>query len=761
MNVRFKPLKLFRRLASSRPGPSKSPRSSRPMLQQLEDRRLLSGNVQFQLFGSIDLQSYAGVGFQENQVGSMTVSVNGQPDPKKGDFQAQIHWGDGTSSQGVLIYEGSDPAGAQYLIKGSHVYQKAGDDFPVTFTVTGPYDSSATLEPDNMDSAEVWSMPSGIPGTQPPATANPTAPSNVVIQLQGSLGLTSYAGVGFEENQVATIQVLVNGQPDKTLSDFHAQINWGDSASWTSGDLVYQSSDAGGAIYLIKGSHVYQNAVPNIPVVVYVTGPDGTSASLIPSEVNSSQVWAMPGSFPGTQPPSTPKSMPPANVQINLAGSYGLTFTAGVGLQENDVGNMTVSVNGEADPNLSDFHAQINWGDSASWTSGDLVYQGSDGGGAHYLIEGIHVYQKPGEHIPIVVYVTGPDGTSASLSPSDLDYADVAPNPNGLSLGSLAPTQWNANETGYHGTIAVSGGSGGYKDLEVKGLPQGLSAGISSSTLNGHQSGTITISGTPTQIGTFPLQVSLEDGKGHPLDGTYSLAIGYTSAAGYVAETNAANPASGAVTKVSGSWTVPTVSGISGAQAAVWVGMDGYTAGSNTIEQIGTTGYVQPNGKVIYQAWYEMYPAGLVEITPAQLSISHGDKISASVTYDPPTSKTPGSISMMIMDNSTGKSFPVGPFTVSSAIQRSSAEWVVEDPQDPSGTYPYGLYPLANFGTVTFSSASATINGVSGPINDPSWQSQSIDIVSSGGTIEATTSALTTTGEGSAATNGFTVTYRP
>ena len=391
--------------------------------------------------------------------------------------------------------------------------------------VTGPDGTSATFGSNDIDYAEVLAMPSGIPGTQPSATANPTAPADVQIQLSGGYTLNSYAGVGFQENQVATMQVQVNGQADATLSDFHPQINWGDSASWTSGDLVYQGTNGSWADYIIKGSHVYQRADSNIPIVIYVTGPDGTSATFGSNDIDYAEVLAMPSGIPGTQPSATANPTAPADVQIQLSGGYTLNSYAGVGFQENQVATMQVQVNGQADATLSDFHPQINWGDSASWTSGDLVYQGTNGSWADYIIKGSHVYQKPGTNIPIVLYVTGPDGTSATFDSNDIDNADVAPNPNGMSLGNLTPTQWNLYEPGYDGTIAVSGGSGGYKDLEVNGLPTGLSATLSSSTVNGQQSGTITVSGTPTQSGTFTLQVSLEDGNGNPLNGADSLTI--------------------------------------------------------------------------------------------------------------------------------------------------------------------------------------------------------------------------------------------
>ena len=88
------------------------------------------------------------------------------------------------------------------------------------------------------------------------------------------------------------------------------------------------------------------------------------------------------------------------------------------------------------------------------------------------------------------------------------------------------------------------------------------------------------------------------------------------------------------------------------------------------------------------------------------------------------------------------------PQTQSPAPQRSSAEWIVEAP-----TVGGNIAKLANFGSVTFTSASATINGVTGPINDSSWQSQAINIASSRGSLEDTTSVLTDSG------TSFVVTY--
>jgi Putative Ig domain len=66
--------------------------------------------------------------------------------------------------------------------------------------------------------------------------------------------------------------------------------------------------------------------------------------------------------------------------------------------------------------------------------------------------------------------------------------------------------------------LAVSGGTGTYSNLQVTGLPPGLSASISGST--------IAITGTPTQSGTYAnIVVSLQDSNNDQGGGTFSLTI--------------------------------------------------------------------------------------------------------------------------------------------------------------------------------------------------------------------------------------------
>jgi len=201
----------------------------------------------------------------------------------------------------------------------------------------------------------------------------------------------------------------------------------------------------------------------------------------------------------------------------------------------------------------------------------------------------------------------------------------------------------------------------------------------------------------------------------------------------------------GAVTSVAGSWIVPTIqAGRGTAYSAEWVGIDGFT--SPTVEQIGTEADLM-NGTPQYYAWYEMYPKGYVTVP---LTIHAGDAISAAVS-----SLGGGSFGLTITDATTGQH----PYTTTQSLpntQLSSAEWIVEAPSS------FNVLPLANFGTVTFSGAKATIAGTTGPINNPAWASEvnQIDMVASrSNPTTDTTSVLTTSG--TPATSSFSVTSTP
>jgi hypothetical protein len=214
---------------------------------------------------------------------------------------------------------------------------------------------------------------------------------STVLQFQGLDTISSFAGVGFQENPVANLQAQVNGAPDTNPADFQAQISWGDNGV-SGGDLVYTGSANGFADYIIKGSHTYQQTNGNISVSVTVTGPGNTSNTGVTA---SAATLAMPSMIPGTPPAPVTPSAPPENVVLTLqnVGTYpGSTLVA----------TLLAQVNGQPDTTLSDFQAQINWGDSNGWTPGQLVFEGNKGSSAQYEVFGSHVCQR-GANFPITV----------------------------------------------------------------------------------------------------------------------------------------------------------------------------------------------------------------------------------------------------------------------------------------------------------------------------------------------------------------------
>lgn len=196
--------------------------------------------------------------------------------------------------------------------------------------------------------------------------------------------------------------------------------------------------------------------------------------------------------------------------------------------------------------------------------------------------------------------------------------------------------------------------------------------------------------------------------------------------AGYAVETNLTNPQNNAVTDVKGSWVVPNLTcGPTNTYSASWVGIDGYS--DNSVEQTGTEQDCI-SGQPRYSAWYEMYPKPSFRVN---LPIKAGDTISAEVQY------IGNKFTLTLTNLTTGKTFTT---TQKSNAQRQSAEWITEAPWSGS------TLPLANFGTMNFNGAQATLNGRQGAIIDSNWQFDAITMTTSSGTVKAAPSALSPDG---------------
>jgi hypothetical protein len=152
----------------------------------------------------------------------------------------------------------------------------------------------------------------------------------------------------------------------------------------------------------------------------------------------------------------------------------------------------------------------------------------------------------------------------------------------------------------------------------------------------------------------------------------------------------------GKFTAISGTWTVPQPSASTGALGAdaAWVGIGGEN--SRDLIQAGTEETVLASGTIRYDAWVEMLPQ---YSHPIPLAVHPGDSITVSIAQQPDSSWK-----ISFKNNTTTNTYER---TVQYTSSLSSAEWIEEAPSGGRG----GVMPLDNFGSISFSNASAVKDG--------------------------------------------------
>jgi hypothetical protein len=174
-------------------------------------------------------------------------------------------------------------------------------------------------------------------------------------------------------------------------------------------------------------------------------------------------------------------------------------------------------------------------------------------------------------------------------------------------------------------------------------------------------------------------------------------------------------------TSVSGQWVQPTANCTSSRQtySAFWVGLGGFSESSQALEQIGTSADCTPSGKATYSMWYELVPAASV---PIKFKVFPGNVIGASV-------KVSGTSVTVQIRNLTRKTKFAKTISMSNP-DTSTAEWVAEAPSACAASGRCTQLPLTDFGTVTFTKASATTtDGHTGTITDSAWPATTIQLV--------------------------------
>ncbi len=199
---------------------------------------------------------------------------------------------------------------------------------------------------------------------------------------------------------------------------------------------------------------------------------------------------------------------------------------------------------------------------------------------------------------------------------------------------------------------------------------------------------------------------------------------------------------------VSGSWVQPAAKCTSGqSYGAFWVGLGG-AGQTEALEQAGTEADCTRGATASYFAWYELVPSAPVKL---DLAVHAGDQMSSKVSVNG------SSVTVVVADHSTGQS--VSRTLRMSDPDTSSAEWIAEAPsacdQTASDCQPLNL---TDFGTVTFTNASATsTDGHTGTISDSDWSAAAVqlspgaadggpDFSSSDSTAGATPSSLSSDG---------------
>jgi hypothetical protein len=237
--------------------------------------------------------------------------------------------------------------------------------------------------------------------------------------------------------------------------------------------------------------------------------------------------------------------------------------------------------------------------------------------------------------------------------------------------------------------------------------------------------------------------------------------------AGYVV--GAGSSGGSAFKSVTGSWVQPTAkcSSSGATYSAFWVGLGG-ADGQEALEQDGTEANCDASGTAHYYAWYELVPKAPVQV---DLAVHPGDHMTATTTVNG------HDVTESIVNHTTGQSY-TKTLTMSNP-DVSTAEWIAEAPsQCQSGATNCTALPLSNFGTVSFTSASATdASGQTGTISSNDWSTAALTLDSSdssSGAIpaaygygygygETTSSTATGSASPSSLTDGgsaFTVNYR-
>jgi hypothetical protein len=203
--------------------------------------------------------------------------------------------------------------------------------------------------------------------------------------------------------------------------------------------------------------------------------------------------------------------------------------------------------------------------------------------------------------------------------------------------------------------------------------------------------------------------------------------------------------------RVTGTWQVPKADCATGeGYAAPWIGLGGFSETSQALEQTGTEVDCTASGRAIYSAWYEIVP-DFGRTVP--IDVRPGDVIAASVTVRGTL------VTLTLRDRTSGRGFTHRQNV--SAPDLGSAEWILEAPSACNAFGRCRQLPLGDFGTVPFSGAHATTaSGRTGTISSGPWTVTRLELISEGGSPNASASSAAVPSPLYAGGSAFAVSYQ-
>ncbi len=198
--------------------------------------------------------------------------------------------------------------------------------------------------------------------------------------------------------------------------------------------------------------------------------------------------------------------------------------------------------------------------------------------------------------------------------------------------------------------------------------------------------------------------------------------------AGYVVQPSTQSSGESSVT---GTWTVPSISGRNGNDAQ-WIGLGGVS--SHDLLQMGTVEQMQ-NGQQTSYVFWEKLPHSARQMLP----VTVGEKVSAQII---PAGQNIWHLQVTVTPSSGQaytKTVAVKLNSTYASGVETSAEWISEDPSNQSQS----LLPLGNMGTIAYQNA--LVNGQ--PIASAGNQIEPLEMVGGMGSPEIVPTKLGANGE--------------